>query len=78
MVAVYHLQKRHPDAGEFRICSLLARPDLSVRTIGRIMALNKQVYDDIPHVRKKGPKPPPSRIPTKLAILTSFGLSTAA
>ena len=44
MVAVYHLQKRHPDAGEFRIWSLLARPDLSVRTVGRIMALNKQVY----------------------------------
>ena len=57
MVAVYHLQKRHPDAGEFRIWSLLARPDLSVRTVGRIMALNKRVYDDIPHVRKTGPKP---------------------
>jgi hypothetical protein len=40
MVQVYHLQKAHPDAGEFRIWSLLARPDLSVRTVGRIMALN--------------------------------------
>jgi len=61
MVEVYHLQKRHPDAGEFRIWSLLARPDLSVRTIGRIMALNRRVYDDIPHVRKPAPKkdPPP-------------------
>ena len=56
MVDVYHLQKQHPDAGEFRIWSLLARPDLSVRTIGRIMALNKRVYDDIPHVRAKAPK----------------------
>jgi transposase len=65
MVAVYHLQKRHPDAGEFRIWSLLARPDLSVRTIGRIMALNKRVYEDIPHVRKKGPKPPPQPHPYK-------------
>jgi len=65
MVAVYHLQKRHPDAGEFRIWSLLARPDLSVRTIGRIMALNKQVYDDIPHVRRRGPKSPPQPHPYK-------------
>jgi transposase len=65
MVAVYHLQKRHPDAGEFRIWSLLARPDLSVRTVGRIMALNKQVYDDIPHVRRRGPKPPPQPHPYK-------------
>ena len=65
MVAVYHLQKRHPDAGEFRLWSLLARPDLSVRTVGRIMALNKQVYDDIPHVRKKGPKLTPQPHPYK-------------
>jgi transposase len=34
MVQVYHLQKAHPDAGEFRIWSLLARSDVSVRTIG--------------------------------------------
>jgi hypothetical protein len=65
MVAVYHLQKRHPDAGEFRLWSLLARPDLSVRTVGRMMALNKQVYDDIPHVRTKGPKPTPQPHPYK-------------
>jgi transposase InsO family protein len=65
MVAVYHLQKRHPDAGEFRIWSLLARPDLSVRTVGRIMALNKHFYEDIPHVRKTGPKPPPQPHPYK-------------
>ena len=47
---MYHLQKRHPDAGEFRIWSLLANDTISVRTVGRVMALNKQVYDDIPHV----------------------------
>jgi transposase len=41
MVQVYHLQKAHPDAGEFRIWSLLARSDVSVRTIGRVIALNK-------------------------------------
>jgi transposase len=37
MIEIYHLQKRHPDAGEFRIWSLLARSDVSVRTIGRVM-----------------------------------------
>ncbi len=65
MVAVYHLQKRHPDAGEFRIWSLLARSDLSVRTVGRIMALNKRVYDDIPHMSKKGVKRAPGLHPYK-------------
>jgi hypothetical protein len=54
MVQVYHLQKTHPDAGEFRIWSLLARSDVSVRTAGRVMALNRLVYDDIPHVPKRG------------------------
>lgn len=62
-IDVYHLQKRHPDAGRFRIWSLLARPDISERTVGRVMALNKQVYDDIPHVdqptSKKAPGPHP-------------------
>jgi hypothetical protein len=48
MVAVYHLQKRHPDAGEFRLWSLLGHTDMSIRTVGRVMALNRQVYDDIP------------------------------
>jgi transposase InsO family protein len=65
MVEVYHLQKRHPDAGEFRIWSLLARPDLSVRTIGRIMALNRRVYDDIPHGRKPAPTKDPRPHPFK-------------
>jgi transposase len=40
MVQVDHLQTAHPDAGEFRLWSLLARSDVSVRTIGRVMALN--------------------------------------
>lgn len=65
MVEVYHLQKRHPDAGEFRLWSLLNRSDMAPRTIGRIMAINKQVYDDIPHVAKKGPKPQPQPHPYK-------------
>jgi transposase len=56
MVEVYHLQKRHPDAGRFRIWSLLARDEVSVRTVGRVMALNKQVYDDIPHVARQRAK----------------------
>ena len=58
---MYHLQKAHPDAGEFRIWSLLAREDISVRTVGRVMALNRQVYDDIPHQRKHAAKQPRSR-----------------
>jgi transposase len=67
MIEVYHLQKRHPDAGEFRIWSLLARTDISPRTVGRVMAINKQVYDDMPHVAKKGPKPKPKPHPYKAA-----------
>jgi hypothetical protein len=65
MLEVYHLQKRHPDAGEFRIWSLLGNPEISVRTVGRIMALNRQVYDDIPHRptqdAPKDPRPHPYR-----------------
>jgi hypothetical protein len=37
MLEVYHLQKRHPDAGEFRIWSLLGNPKIAVRTVGRIL-----------------------------------------
>jgi transposase InsO family protein len=63
MIDVYHLQKRHPDAGRFRMWSLLARPDISERPVGRVMALNKQVYDNSPHVdkpdRTKAPGPHP-------------------
>jgi transposase len=65
MVKVYHLQKAHPDAGEFRIWSLLAREDISVRTVGRVMALNRQLYDDSPPQRKHEPKPPPQPHPYK-------------
>lgn len=53
MLEVYHLQKRHPDAGRFRIWSLLGKTEISERTVGRVMALNKRVYPDIPHVRRK-------------------------
>jgi hypothetical protein len=67
MVEVYHLQKRHPDAGRFRLWSLLARDDISVRTVGRIMALNKQVYDDIPHVARQRRKQPAQPHPYKAA-----------
>jgi hypothetical protein len=44
MVEVYHLQKAHPDAGEFRLWSLLAREDIAVRTVGRVRALNRHGY----------------------------------
>jgi Integrase core domain/Homeodomain-like domain len=65
MLAVYHLQKRHPDAGGFRIWSLLARTEISVRTVERIMALNRQLYDDLPHGRRKAPKKEPAPHPYK-------------
>jgi transposase len=65
MVAIYHLQKRHPDAGQFRIWSLLGRTDISERTVGRVMALNKQIYPDIPHTGAVGPKPSPQPHPYK-------------
>ena len=64
MVEIYHLQKRHPDAGGFRIWSLRGKHDLSVRTIERIMALNRRVYTDIPgtealHAPPAVPQPHP-------------------
>jgi hypothetical protein len=64
MLEMYHLQKRHPDAGGFRIWSLRGKTDLSVRTVERIMALNRQVYPDIPgtaghHTPKAAPQPHP-------------------
>lgn len=65
MIEIYHLQKRHPDAGEFRIWSLLANNKISVRTVGRVMTLNKQVYDDIPHVPGKPARKPPGPHPYK-------------
>ena len=43
MVEISHWQKRHPDAGGFRIWSLRGQTDLSVRTVERIMAVNRQV-----------------------------------
>jgi len=64
MLEIYHLQKRHPDAGGFRIWSLRGKTDLSVRTIERVMALNRQVYTDIPgteplHTPPASPQPHP-------------------
>jgi transposase InsO family protein len=68
MLEIYHLQKRHPDAGRFRIWSVLGNTEISVRTVGRVMALNKRVYDDIPHVRRpaaaKAPQPRPYKAQT--------------
>ena len=72
MIDVYHLQKRHPDAGRFRLWSLLARTAISERTVGRVMALNKEVYDDIPHVRKKAPKKDPQPHPYKATVPHEF------
>jgi transposase InsO family protein len=64
MGQVYHLQKVPPDAGAFRIWRLLAQPDISVRTVGRIMALKRLVYDDLPHGPTRGIQPPPGPHPS--------------
>jgi len=65
MLEVYHLQKRHPDAGELRLWSLRSNPEIAVRPVGRIMALNRQVYDAIPHRptqdAPRDPRPHPYR-----------------
>jgi Integrase core domain len=65
MVEGYHLQKRHPDAGGFRLWSLLARTEIAVRTVERLMALNRQVYDDIPQAQSRAPKKAPAPHPDK-------------
>jgi transposase len=72
MVQVSHLQKAHPDAGRFRLWSLLARSDLSERTVGRIMALNTLVYHDIPHVPTPGVKPTPGPHPYKASYRQQY------
>src|SRR2546422_734592 len=64
MVEISHLQKRHPDAGGLRIWSLRGKHDLSVRTIERIMALNRRVHTGIPgtealHAPPAVPQPHP-------------------
>lgn len=68
MIAVYPLQKRHPDAGRFRIWRLVGPDDVSVRTIGRVMALTKRVYDDMPQVRRPRDKQGPQSHPSKAQV----------
>jgi hypothetical protein len=44
----------------------LARPtDIAVRTVSRIMVLNKRVQDEIPHMRRQDPRPSPQPHPDK-------------
>jgi len=46
---------------------VLGKPEISERTVGRVMALNKRIYPDIPHVgkkrQKKDPQPHPFILP---------------
>jgi transposase len=73
MLEIYHLQKRHPAAGGFRIWSLRGKTDLSVRTVERIMAVNRQVYDDIPHVgRTRSRKTAPGLHPFKASVAHEY------
>src|SRR5262249_5226401 len=73
MLEIYHLQKRHPDAGGFRICSLRGKPDRSVRTVERIVALNRQVYTDIPGTAAlHAPPGPPQPHPFKATVAHEY------
>ena len=72
MIEIYHLQKRHPDAGGFRMWSLRGKTDLSVRTGERIMAVNRQVYDDIPHVGRKRTQTEPQSHPFKASVAHEY------
>jgi hypothetical protein len=65
MVPVYHLPQAHPAAGEFRLWSLWAQPAISVRTVGRLMALHTRGYDDLPPVPQHGCRLPPQPHPDK-------------
>jgi hypothetical protein len=65
MLRVSSLQKRHPDAGGFRSWRLWATSESSVRTVERIMALNRQLYTDMPHGRTASATPPPQPHPYK-------------
>lgn len=72
MLEIYHLQKRHPDSGRFRIWSLLGRPEIHESTVGRVMALNKRIYPDIPHVIKKRQKKEPQPHPFKASLAHEY------
>src|SRR5262249_57233563 len=75
MVEIYHLQKRHPDAGGFRIWSLRGKHDLSVRTVERIMALNRCVYTDIPGTAaKRLPPAEPQPQPFKATAAPAYSI----
>jgi hypothetical protein len=43
-----------------------------VRTVERIMALNRQLYDDIPHGRRPAPKKDPAPHPYKATAPHEF------
>lgn len=58
---IYHLQKEYPDAGRYNIWALLPReaekhgidlPEISERTVGRYMAENRKVYDELAPTKK--------------------------
>jgi transposase InsO family protein len=72
MLEIYQLQKRHPDSGRFRIWSLLGRPEIHESTVGRVMALNKRLYPDIPHVAKKRNKKEPQPHPFKASVAHEY------
>lgn len=47
-------------------------PEIHERTVGRVMALNKRVYPDIPHVAKKRRKQEPQPHPFKASVAHEY------
>ena len=68
MREVYHRQKRHPEAGRFRLGRLRGRPAIGERTVGRVMALTKRRSPAMPQVVKKRQKKEPQPHPFKASV----------
>jgi transposase len=73
MVAMYHVQKAPPDAGEFRLWSLRANDTMAVRAVGRVMALTRQGSAEIPPPQgARGPRKPPPPHPYQAPAAHAF------
>jgi len=74
MVAIYHRPPCHPDAGGLRMWSLRGQTALSVRTLERIMAINRQGDADLlPGGRTPPRKTTPGGPPLKASVAHEYG-----
>jgi transposase InsO family protein len=68
------LHTRHPDAGGFRLWSRRGPSDLSVRTVERIMAINRRVSQDLPGTAPhRAPQAEPQPQPCKATAAHEYG-----